>query len=85
MNAKVPYKWPLAVDLLKRQYDANKRKHLLFSQTPLFDELGPNIEFMLLGSPGFVTFDPENLEAILSTHFEGLSVIPIPSPSTSES
>ena len=72
MRAKFPYKWPLALDLLKQQYDANKAKRLLFCQTPLFDELGPNIEYTLLGNAGFFTYDPENLEAILSTHFEGL-------------
>ena len=72
MKAKIPYKWPLALDLLKRQYDANKRKTLLFSQTPFFDELGPNVEYTLFGTEGFLTFDPENLEAVLSTNFEGL-------------
>ncbi len=71
MAKKFPYKWPLALDLLKRQYDANKVKRLLESQTPYFDEFGPNIEFTLFGGKGYLTFDPKNLEAILSTHFEG--------------
>ena len=72
MKAKIPYKWPLALDLLKQQYDANKRKILLCSQTPFFDKLGPNVEYTLVGTSGFLTFDPENLEAVLSTNFEGL-------------
>ena len=74
MRAKFPYKWPLALDLLKQQYDANKAKRLLSTQASLYTyyELGPNIEYTLLGATGFLTFDPENLEAIFSTHFEGL-------------
>ena len=71
MNAKIPYKWPLALDLLKRQYDANQKKILLSAQTPFFDELGPNVEYTLFGTSGFLTFDPENLEAVLSSCFEG--------------
>ena len=71
MKAKIPYNWPLALDLLKLQYDANKAKRLLSAQTPFFTELGPNVEYTLFGDTGFLTFDPENLEAIFSTHFEG--------------
>lgn len=71
MKSKFPYKWPLALDLLKQQYDANKAKRLLSAQKPFFNEFGPNIEYTLLGDTGFLTFDPENLEAIFSTHFEG--------------
>ncbi len=72
MGSKFPYKWPFALDLLKRQYDANKTQRLLAFQTPYFDRLGPNIELRLFGEVGYLTFDPENLEAILSTNFEGL-------------
>ena len=70
MNAKVPYKWPLAIDLLTRQYNANKSQRLFAAQTQIFEPLGPNVEFTLLGNIGYVTFDPKNVEAILSTHFE---------------
>ncbi len=63
--------WPFVLDLLKRQYDANKVKRLLAFQAPYFDEFGPNIEFTLFGGKGCLTFDPKNLEAILSTLFEG--------------
>ena len=72
MGAKLPYQWPFALDLLKRQYDANKTQRLLAFQTPYFDKLGPNIELRLFGAVGYLTFDPKNLEAILSTKFEGL-------------
>ena len=72
MNGKLPYNWPLALDLLKQQYGANKAKRLLAAMTPLFKELGPNMEYTLFGRSSFLTFDPENLQAIFCTHFEGV-------------
>ena len=72
MRSFFPYKWPLALDLLYRQYQVNKTKRLLAFQTPFFDDLGPSIEWRLIGDVGFLTFDPRNVEAILSTNFEGL-------------
>lgn len=72
MRSVFPYKWPLALDLLYRQYQVNKTKRLLAFQTPYFDNLGPSIEWRLFGDVGFLTFDPRNVEAILSTNFEGL-------------
>ncbi|KAL8731008.1 MAG: hypothetical protein Q9166_003659 [cf. Caloplaca sp. 2 TL-2023] len=65
-----PYKWPFALDLLYRQYQINKTKRLLAAQKPFFDDLGSTIELRLFGDVGFLTFDPDNIEAILSTHFE---------------
>ena len=70
MGAKFPYQWPWALDLLYTQYQVNKTQKLLAAQTPFFDKLGPNIEPRLFGDVGFLTFDPKNLEAILSTNFE---------------
>lgn len=72
MRSIFPYKWPFALDLLYNQYQVNKTQRLLASQTPFFNELGPNIKLSLLGETGFLTFHPENLEAILSTKFDGL-------------
>ncbi|KAG7008903.1 hypothetical protein G7Y79_00004g014870 [Physcia stellaris] len=59
-----------SLDLLYRQYQVNKTKRLLAFQTPYFDDLGPSIEWRLFGDVGFLTFDPRNVEAILSTNFE---------------
>lgn len=71
MGTEFPYKWPWALDLLYTQYQVNKTQKLLAAQTPYFDKLGPNIELRLFGDVGFLTFDPKNIEAILSTNFEG--------------
>ncbi|CAF9919516.1 MAG: hypothetical protein HETSPECPRED_004023 [Heterodermia speciosa] len=65
-----PYKWPFALDLLYRQYQVNKTQRLLAFQTQFFDRLGSTIEFRLFGDIGFFTFNPKNIEAILSTNFE---------------
>lgn len=37
-------------------------------------EVGQTFEVKLLGNVGYFTTDPKNLEAILSTHFEGKTI-----------
>ncbi len=71
----LPYKWPFALDILKRQYDALPSKRLLAFQSQYIDKYGPNVKIMLFGAEGYLTTDPMNVEAILSTHFEGTSEI----------
>ncbi len=66
-----PTKWPLGLDVLKAQFVAIKDHRLLAYQQPFIDELGPNFVMRLLGSWGYATTDPKNVEAILSTRFEG--------------
>ncbi|KAL9576479.1 MAG: hypothetical protein Q9203_007740 [Teloschistes exilis] len=39
-------------------------------QQPYIDQLGPNFEISILGAVGYTTFDPENVEAILSSRFD---------------
>jgi hypothetical protein len=55
------------------QYDALKNGNLLAFQAEYFDktEVGQTFEVNLLGRVGYFTTDPKNLEAILSTNFEG--------------
>ena len=67
---KLPYKWPLALDIVRRGFEAHWDKRLLGLFSDLYDGLGPNIEQTLLGTTGFVTIDPENIEVMLSTRFE---------------
>jgi hypothetical protein len=73
METMMPYKWPFALDVLKRQYDALPSQRLLAFQSQFFDRLGPNMKIMLFGQAGYMTMDPRNIEAILSTRFEGSS------------
>ncbi|GIZ49188.1 hypothetical protein CKM354_001222300 [Cercospora kikuchii] len=54
----MPYKWPLALDILKKGWQASKRKRLLAMFDQYFDAL-----------KGYATMDPANIETILSTQF----------------
>ena len=65
----MPYKWPLALDLLKRQYEILFGNHTFESLTPYFGIAGTCC-IHLFGQTGYFTTDPENVEAILSTRFE---------------
>lgn len=71
MKSRVPYKWPLALDLLKSQCDANSDKHLMRFQSQYHDSLGANFEIILFGNSGYVSTDPNTIETLLSTRFEG--------------
>ncbi|KAF6231018.1 hypothetical protein HO173_010718 [Letharia columbiana] len=70
------YKWPLALDIVKRGFKAGRQKKLLSLFTEYFDQLGPTVELTILGGIGFATMDPENIEAVLSTHFEDFHLGP---------
>ena len=67
----LPYKWPWALDVVKRGFRAGRQKRLLSLFTEYFKELGPTVELTILGGTGYATMDPENIEALLSTHFDG--------------
>ena len=67
------YKWPLALDLLKRQYDALFSDHALERFSEVFD-IAKTVRIDLFGATGYFTIDPENIEAILSTRFEDYSL-----------
>lgn len=70
LETTLEYKWPLALDLLKRQYDVLPSQKLLAFQAQ-FLEKAPNLKFMLFGATGYISTDPRNIEAVLSTNFEG--------------
>jgi hypothetical protein len=56
---------------MRSGFRAGREKKLLALCTKHFDQLGPTAEVRLLGGIGYVTQDPENVEAVLSTHFQG--------------
>ena len=73
METKLPYKWPFALDVLKDQYDAIPSQRLLNFMSGYFDKVGSNnVKLNLFGQEGYMTTDPKNIEAVLSTHFEGV-------------
>ena len=65
------YKWPLALDVVKRGFQAGRQKKLLTLFSEHFEQLGTTAELTILGGTGFATMDPQNIEALLATHFEG--------------
>ena len=71
MKARFPSRWPFGLDVLYAQYNAIKDNRLLAFQQRYLDDLGPNLELQILGSVGYTTLDPKNVEAVLSSHFEG--------------
>ena len=71
IKATFPCKWPLGFDVLYAQYKAIKRQQIPAFQQPFLDDLGPNLEIKILGTPGYTTFDPENVETVLSSRFQG--------------
>lgn len=66
---RVPYKWPLALDLLKIQYDALLSGHTLEVLTE-YITIASTVKFEQWGVTGYITTDPKNIETILSTRFE---------------
>ena len=69
------YKWPFALDVVKRGFYAGRQKKLLALFTEYFKQLGgTTAELTILAGTGFATKDPENIEAILSTNFDGMSL-----------
>ncbi|KAL9016877.1 MAG: hypothetical protein Q9180_008781, partial [Flavoplaca navasiana] len=73
MKSRFPIKWPLGLDVLHKQWLANADKRLLAYQQPFLDQLGPNLEIKIMGSIGYTTYDPPNVEAVLSSRFDGMS------------
>ena len=69
MVPRVPYKWPLALDLLKVQYEALFSGHTLEALTDYITIAG-TIRLELWGVTGYITTDPENVDTILSKRFE---------------
>lgn len=68
MQATLPYKWPFALDLLIKQYNALPSGRLLEFQTP-FLATAPTIRISILGD-GYILTDPLNINAVLNTHFD---------------
>jgi len=66
---RVPYKWPLALDLLRVQYRALFSGHTLEALTDYITIAG-TVKLELWGVTGYITTDPENVDAILSAKFD---------------
>ena len=56
---------------MKSGFRSGREKKLLAFFTEHFERLSPTAEVKILGGIGYVTQDPENIEAILSNQFQG--------------
>ena len=70
----VPYRWPLALDLLWEGFVNAKEGHILPFLTMLIGQLPLTFERKLLGISGIDTVDPKNIESILSLQFKSKCV-----------
>lgn len=68
----LPYKWPLAIDVFKSQYDALRSGNLLAYQADYFKEaqLGHTFQVKLLGRIGYFTMNPRNLEYMIQRNYD---------------
>ena len=57
--------------MLRAQLAAIADNRLFAYQQSFIDDLGSNFIIEMLGSMGFTTIDPKNIEVVLSTKFEG--------------
>ena len=68
------YKWPFALDVVRRGFRAGRQGKLLALFGWYFGQLGPTVELTILGGTGYATMDPENVETLLSTGFDGTTL-----------
>lgn len=66
-------KWPLGLDLLKKQYDAFNERRLFAFQAQHLAPLDATVAIWLFGQQGWFTTDSKNIEYINATRFEGKS------------
>ena len=67
-------KWPLSLDLLLELNKADKARQILRFFISVLERTGTTHAQILLGTKSINTIDPENIEAILSTHFKDFSL-----------
>lgn len=64
-------KWHLGIDLMLKTFAAAKDKRVLKFMCGMIADAGDTFAWLVLGSRVWATTNPENVEAILSTHAEG--------------
>ena len=70
IETKFPHKGPFALDGRKRQFEANSDQHLMAFQSKYFDKDRSSMELNLFSAVGYMTMEPKNVDAILSTRLE---------------
>lgn len=70
IETKFSHKGHFALDVRKRQFEANSDQHLVAFQSKYFDKVGSNMELNVSSAVGYMTIEPKKVEAILSTRLE---------------
>jgi hypothetical protein len=69
-------RWPLGLDMLLQALKSSGQDRILQFFVRVADQSGTTFEQNLLGGRGVNTIDPQNIEAILSTNFNGMIRFP---------
>jgi hypothetical protein len=69
---RLSFRWPLAIDIIVEAFNADKQGHILDFFVKCVSRTGNTFEQRILGARGIDTQDPQNIEAILSTQFNGM-------------
>lgn len=75
---QLPNQWPLGIDWIRKLWRSDSEQHLLAFLCSIADGYEPRnnlFQYLLVGPRAFHVLDPKNLEAVLSTQFQG---IPLP-------
>ena len=73
----MPNAWPLGLNHLFRAFRLASKGRILALFVEIVDEMEVStFEQRLLGSRGINTVDPKNIEAILSSQFQGMLDMP---------
>lgn len=70
--------WPLGLDMLIKALKYARTMQILQFFLEVVDDNGTTFVQELLGATGIDTVDPENIEAVLSTNFEGTAMTLMP-------
>ena len=71
---ELPYSWPLGIDRIKQLWDSNSEGHLLAFLCSIADNYEPRnnlSQYLLVGPRAFHILHPRNVEALMSTNFQG--------------
>lgn len=68
-------RWPFGLDMLVKALKYARTMQILQFFLEVVDDNGTTFVQELLGATGIDTVDPENIEAVLSTNFEGASTM----------
>ena len=85
---QLPNQWPLGIDWIRKLWHSDSEQHLLAFLCSIADGYEPRnnlSQYLLFGPRAFHVLDPKNLEAVLSTDFQGMPLqctmsSPIPCP-----